>query len=209
MNLHNATPVVVQPAAMPPQRALVLLHGRGNSARGILQLAQHLETRNTLLVAPQASDNTWYPQRFVASISSNEPYLSAALDALDRAMTLALEAGVATAQTVVLGFSQGACLALEYAVRNPKPYGALVALSGGLIGERVDVTRYLGKLEGVPILMRVHENDPHIPAGRVQDSATVLQNMGAKVNLQFHAGFGHQVLPEDIAAINSLLATLS
>ena len=179
---HGGQPVASAGVALERARSvMVLVHGRGDTASGILQLADVLRVPGMAYVAPQASGNTWYPNRFLAPLGSNEPWLSSALDCLDDLLTQTAAAGVPLAKTVLLGFSQGGCLALEFAVRNPRRYGALVGLSAGLIGPPGTIWPRTGSLDGTPVFLGCSDVDAHIPASRVQESAEVLRELGADV----------------------------
>lgn len=186
--------------------AVVMIHGRGDSAEGILELADVLERPGIAFVAPQAANRTWYPNSFLAPISRNEPWLSSALDAVDGVMTEVARAGVPTERTVLLGFSQGACLASEYAARNARRYGGLAALSGGLIGPDGTDRDYSGSLAGTPVFLGCSDIDPHIPVERVHETGEVLRRLGADVDERIYPNFGHTVNQDEIDAIQALLS---
>src|SRR4051794_22472846 len=206
---HAGQPVAQTGAALArAQSAMVLVHGRGDTASGILQLAAVLTVPGMAYVAPQASGQTWYPNRFLAPIEANEPWLSSALDGLGDLIGQIEAAGVPAARTVLLGFSQGACLALEFAVRNPRRYGALVGLSGGLIGPPGTVWPRPGSLDGTPVFLGCSDIDPHIPASRVQESATVLGEIGGDVRAVLYPGMDHTVSDEEIDEVRRLMVPL-
>lgn len=186
--------------------AVVMIHGRGDSAEGILELADVLERPGIAFVAPQAANRTWYPNSFLAPISRNEPWLSSALDAVDGVMTEVARAGVPPERTVLLGFSQGACLASEYAARNARRYGGLAALSGGLIGPDGTDRDYSGSLAGTPVFLGCSDIDPHIPVERVHETGEVLRRLGADVDERIYPNFGHTVNQDEIDAIQALLS---
>jgi phospholipase/carboxylesterase len=154
--------------------AVVLAHGRGATARGILDLGREVATEGVALLAPQAARNTWYPSSFMNPVEDNEPGRTSGLAALDRAVETAVDAGVARERVAVVGFSQGACLASEYVARDPTRYGGLAALSGGLIGETLDPDGYAGDLAGTPAFLGCSDRDPHIPEERVHETAEIL-----------------------------------
>ena len=134
-NIHQGQPVLQ--AGQPLEQAkaaLLLVHGRGASAQSILTLADELPHPEFAYLAPQAANGAWYPNRFIAPIESNEPYLTSALEIVGGLIQHITDAGIPPERIILLGFSQGACLAQEYAARNPQRYGGLVGLSGGLIG---------------------------------------------------------------------------
>ena len=190
------------PAAEAAAVGMVLVHGRGDSARGILALAQELDTRGAppvAVVAPQAADDTWYPYPFVVPTTRNEPYLTSALAALSRAVDELRAAGLPSERIVIAGFSQGACLASEWVARTGGSWGALVALSGGLIGDQVDPARYPNRLNGTTAFLGCSDVDPHIPESRVHASARQLQAQGADVVARIYPGMAHTVNADELA----------
>jgi phospholipase/carboxylesterase len=206
---HAGQPVVQAGAGLHGARsAMVLVHGRGDSAPGILQLADAFPVPGMAYLAPQASGNTWYPNRFLAPIPTNEPWLSSALAGLSDLLSQVEAAGVPATHTILLGFSQGACLALEFAVRNPQRYGALVGLSGGLIGPPGTVWPQAGSLDGTPVYLGCSDVDPHIPAWRVDESADVLRGMGGDVTAVLYPGMDHTVTDEEVREVQRLIAPL-
>lgn len=189
--------------------AVVLLHGRGGSAADILSLADALDVSGIAWVAPQAPARTWYPLSFLAPLERNEPDLSEALRLVD-ATVKGLEAGGLGADRIVLaGFSQGGCLALEYAARNARRYGGLIGLSAGLIGPEGTPRDYGGSLAGTPAFLGCSDVDGHIPLKRVEDSALVLQRLGAAVTKRIYPGMGHTINQDELAAVHALLAGLA
>ena len=214
LTLRVAGPHGGQPAAsagMALERArsaMVLLHGRGDTASGILQLADVLPMAGMAYLAPQASGNTWYPNRFLAPLASNEPWLSSALEGLADLLDQIVAAGVPAARTVLLGFSQGGCLALEFAVRNPRRYGALVGLSAGLIGPPGTQWPRAGSLESTPVFLGCSDVDTHIPASRVQESADVLREIGGDVTVVLYPGMDHTVSEDEVSRVRRLIAHL-
>ena len=206
---HGGQPVIQAGAALQGARsAMVLVHGRGDSASGILQLADAFPVPRMAYLAPQASGNTWYPNRFLAPIPSNEPWLSSALAGLGDLVAHVEAAALRATDVVLLGFSQGACLALEFAVRNPRRYGALVGFSGGLIGPPGTVWPRTGSLAGTPVFLGCSDVDPHIPAWRVEESATVLREAGGEVNAVLYPGMDHTVSQEEVREVRRLIAPL-
>lgn len=206
---HGGQPVLQAGAMLHGAwSAMVLVHGRGDSASGILQLADAFPVPGMAYLAPQASGNTWYPNRFLAPIPTNEPWLSSALAGIGDLLSQVEAAGVPAAHIVLLGFSQGACLALEFAVRNPRRYGALVGLSGGLIGPPGTVWPHTGSLDGTPVFLGCSDVDPHIPAWRVDESADVLREIGGDVTAVLYAGMDHTVTEEEVGQVRPLIAPL-
>ncbi len=185
--------------------AILTLHGRGDSAHGILGLADLLGVERTLYAAPEASGNTWYPYSFLQPLERNEPYLSGALRAVDDALGELTKAGFNRENIVLLGFSQGACLALEYSARNATRYGGVIALSGGLIGPDGTPRDYEGSLEGTPVFLGCSDIDAHIPEARVMESAGVMNALGGEVDARIYPGMGHTVNEDELIAARAII----
>ncbi|MEM7481493.1 MAG: dienelactone hydrolase family protein [Acidobacteriota bacterium] len=185
--------------------AVVLLHGRGATAGSILGLTSVLGRHDLTYRAPQARGGTWYPDRFVAPFEHNEPALSSALAVVGGVLDDLEAEGVEPERTVLLGFSQGACLALESAVRRPRRYGAVIAWSGGLIGPPATEWPARGAFDGAPVFLGCSDVDPHVPLWRVEESAKVFQSQGAAVDRRIYPGFGHGVNDDEIGAAKVLL----
>ena len=188
--------------------AVVMIHGRGATAEDILALAADLEHLEFAYLAPVASEQTWYPHRFLEPLARNEPHLSSALAVVGRLVAEAAAAGVTADRVVLLGFSQGACLAQEYAARHARRYGGLVGLSGGLIGPEGTPRDYSGSLAGTPVFLGCSDVDFHIPKERVLESAEVLRGLGAEVDARLYPGMGHTVNRDEIMAVRALLDRL-
>jgi predicted esterase len=188
---------------------MLLLHGRGATAEGILELAAEFPHPDYAFVAPQAADCSWYPLRFLAPVERNEPHLSSALRRIGTELLRLQEAGIPAERTILLGFSQGACLVLEYAARNRRRYAGVAGLSGALIGDpevaRAD-DREAADLAGTPILLGCSDHDPHIPQRRVEESAGILRSLGAEVTLEIYPGLGHTVNEAELDWVRSRLA---
>ena len=185
--------------------ALILLHGRGASARGILALADALDVPDVAYLAPQAAGRSWYPESFMAPIEQNEPQLRSALQVIGDTIAHAVEAGLTEEQVLLLGFSQGACLATEYAVRHPQRYGGVVGLSGGLIGPEGTDFDVEGTLDGTPVFLGCSDQDPYIPLERVRETADVFRRLGASVTERIYEGMGHTTNEDEIQHIRTLL----
>jgi len=183
-------------------KAVVLLHGRGSTAQGILSLRQHLEVTDSLLLAPQATNNSWYPYSFLAPVANNQPALDSALNLLDDVVAEAVKYGIPIERLFFIGFSQGACLALEYVARHAKRYGGVVAFTGGLIGASLDRTIYTGDFSGTPILITSGDNDPHVPLSRIEETVTILRNLGAQVKLEVYPGKPHSISADETLLAN-------
>ena len=186
-----------------------MIHGRGDSAAGILALADVFTAPDTAFVAPQATSNAWYPYPFMSALHLNQPWLDSALMAVDTVVETVSAAGIAHDRIVLLGFSQGACLVSEYAARNGRRYGGVVALSGGLIGPDVIAERYRGDLAGTPAFFGCSDVDPHIPIDRVNASADLYRDKGAAVEQRTYPGFGHSVNQDEVDWVQALLSRLT
>lgn len=203
---HRGQPVLRGGAAPEAaEAAAVLVHGRGGSAQGMLTLADEARVSGVTFVAPQAAGHTWYPDRFLAPLERNEPWLGSALDLLDGVLEELAGAGLPRERTVLIGFSQGACLALEYAARRGRRHGGLAALSGGLIGPPGRSWDYGTSLDGTPVFLGCSDRDPHIPEERVHESARVLESLGAEVRVEIYPGLGHTVNGEEVEAVREML----
>src|SRR3989442_14786379 len=163
--------------------AMILLHGRGATAEDIMTIAYEFLQPGWAYLAPQAAGSAWYPNPFTAPLETNEPYLSAALDMVSK-LVERVEARVPAQRMILLGFSQGACLTLEWAVRNARRYGAVVGLSGGLIGPDVTPRDYPGTFDATPLFLGCSDVDPHIAMHRVVEAGEGLKKMGADVALR-------------------------
>ncbi|MFB6086654.1 MAG: alpha/beta hydrolase [Halodesulfurarchaeum sp.] len=190
------------------EAALVLVHGRGASARSITQLGRQVHDEGVALLAPQAAGSEWYPNSFLAPVESNEPGRTSGLQAIEDAIEKARNAGIPNERIMLAGFSQGACLASEFLARNSTRYGGLAALSGGLLGETVDPADYEGDLAGTPVFIGCSDVDPHIPAERVRETAAVFETLSADVDMRLYEGMAHTVNREEQERVAELVAEL-
>jgi phospholipase/carboxylesterase len=188
--------------------AMVMVHGRGASAESILDLAVELHQPGFAYLAPQAAGDTWYPYSFLAPLARNEPGISSGLAAIANVLAQVAQAGIPLERTMLLGFSQGACLALEFVARNARRYGGVAGLSGGLIGPDGTPRDYPGSLAGTPVFLGCSDVDFHIPKGRVELSAQVLQRLGANVTMRLYPGMGHTVNQDEIDFVQGMMAAL-
>jgi phospholipase/carboxylesterase len=189
--------------------AVVMLHGRGADARDMLSLAEILAQPDLAYLAPQAAGRSWYPYSFLAPVTRNEPFLSSALAMLDRLLgRLGIE-GFQPERVVLLGFSQGACLALEYAALHARRYGGIVGLSGGLIGPEGTPRDYAGELAGTPAFLGCSDVDRHIPLARVHETARVIEMLGGAVVERIYPGMSHGINEDEIKQVRSLLAAFA
>jgi predicted esterase len=199
--LHHAGPDAQQAPV-----TLIFLHGRGSAAQDVLRLYDALDVPTAAALAPQAAGNTWYPNSFLAPIESNQPFLDSALRRVDSIIARLLDRGIASDRIALIGFSQGACLAAEYAARHPRRYGAIIALTGGLIGPPGTVHDYPGSLDGTPIFLGTSDPDPHVPVARVEETADAFQRMGGQVELRRYPGMGHTINDDELAAARALIS---
>jgi len=206
---HAGQPMLLAGEPLEQARAaLVLVHGRGASAHDIVSVAGEWARPGVALLAPQAADKSWYPQRFMAPLDENEPWLSSALSVVGAALARVTVAGIPLERVVLLGFSQGACLALEYAARNAWRYGGLVGLSGGLIGPDGTPRDYPASLAGTPVFLGCSDVDPHIPAERVRESAEIFRRLGASVEMRLYPNMGHTINDDEVAHVRELVERL-
>src|SRR5713226_7908252 len=210
MTKHMAGPHAGQPvlhAGEPLARAraaMILVHGRGASAADIMTIAAEVTFPGVAYLAPQAADSAWYPYPFTAPLEANEPYLSSALEVLS-SLVAKVETTVPADRLVLLGFSQGACLTLEFAARHARRFGGVVGLSGGLIGPDGTARDYAGSFDGTPVFLGCSDVDPHIRRDRVVEADEVLKRMGAQVTMRLYRGMGHTVNADEIEAARKIV----
>ena len=207
---HQGQPV--QTAGKPLEQAraaMVMVHGRGATADSILTLAQELNRPDFAYLAPQASGNTWYPNSFLAPILSNEPGISSGMQAIQDILDRIEQAGIPAERTMLLGFSQGACLSLEFAARHARRYGGIACLSGGLIGPDGTPRDYPGSLARTPVFLGCSDVDFHIPAERVEFSGEVMRDLEGEVTVRLYRGMGHTVNEDEIAQVQAIMDGLA
>lgn len=189
---------------------LLLVHGRGGSAQDMLSLAPHLAPEaardGVAVLAPQADAGTWYPFSFLEPLERNQPYLDGALALLGAVLEETAVAGVPARRTVLAGFSQGACLALEFAARNARRYGGVIGFSGGLIGPEGAPREYVGDLAGTPVFLGCSDVDAHVPLARLHETERVLEGLGAAVDLRIYPGMPHTIVEDEVLAGRALVA---
>jgi predicted esterase len=189
-------------------RAMVLVHGRGDASDKMMLLAQAITGDPAMaLVFPKASHNSWYPKSFLAPTEENEPWLSSALENLNRVVAQIKSYGITEESIFLFGFSQGACLALDYACRRAKRYGGIMILSGGLIGPVIDEKKYHGDFAGTSIFLGCSDMDFHIPLQRLKESAAVATAMGAAVDMRLYPGMGHTINEDELRKVRSMIQT--
>jgi predicted esterase len=206
---HQGQPVLQAGEPLDQAKAaMVMVHGRGASAEDILTLSAEFHQDGFSYLAPEAAGNTWYPHSFLSPIPENEPWLSSALNFLASIKERLVEAGFPMERTIWLGFSQGACLVLEFAARNARRYGGQAGLSGGLIGPDGTPRDYPGSLDGTPVFLGCSDVDPHIPKSRVLETSDVLQGLGGEVTTRLYSGMGHTVNREEIRFVREMMVRL-
>jgi predicted esterase len=203
---HAGQPVMASgPQPLDARFTIILVHGRGASTDDILGLAEELRYEDLAYLAPQAAGHAWYPYSFLAPIPQNEPGISSGLGVLSRMIESLRDRGVDSQRIGLLGFSQGACLALEFAARHARRYAGVFALSGGLIGPPGTPRNYPGSFAGTPVFLGCSDVDPHIPLERVRESGEVFRRMNAKVDERIYPRLGHTVTQDEIDAIQEIL----
>jgi phospholipase/carboxylesterase len=184
------------------KNVLIMLHGRGGSPEDILSLSSYLNVQDFALMAPQATNNTWYPFSFLAPPQQNEPWLSSALTWIKELVKELNDRGIASENIYFLGFSQGACLTLEFVTRNATRYGGVVAFTGGLIGDKIYMENYKGDFKNTPVFIGSSNPDPHIPIERVYATTNILKNMNAAVLEKIYNNMGHTINDDEIENVN-------
>jgi len=184
---------------------VIMVHGRNAAPANILDLLPVLERPQFTYLAPAAANRTWYPLSFMAEIEKNEPGLTSALTMLASLVADVESRGIPRSQIVMLGFSQGACLTSEFAVRNASRFGGFVLFTGGLIGPAGTSWNYPGNFGGTPIFQGSSDPDPHVPASRVEESAAIYSSMGARVTTRIYRGMGHTINEDEIDHARAIL----
>ena len=187
------------------QKAIIMLHGRGASATSIITLQDHLQLNGYAIFAPQATERSWYPYSFMAPVSNNQPALDSALKVIGELVNDLKNNGITQENIYFLGFSQGACLTLEYVSRNAGRYGGIIAFTGGLIGEKLIEGNYKGDFNQTPVLITTGDPDPHVPVNRVNESVVIMRGSNASVTLEIYKSRPHTITGEELALANSIL----
>ena len=206
---HEGQPILM--AGEPfgrAQAAMLMIHGRGARAEDILSLANEFHQPGFAYLAPQAADNTWYPNRFLVPLEQNEPWLSSALSFVGVVLSQIISAGIPHERVMLLGFSQGACLTLEFAARNAQQYGGIIGLSGALIGPDDTPRNYPGSFDGTPIFLGCSDVDFHVPKERVDETATVMRRLGCKVTERLYPNMDHSVNQDEIDFVRGMMSSL-
>ncbi len=187
------------------EAVVIMTHGRGDSAQNFLGLAAEFSQEKVAYLALQAANFTWYPQSFLSPLAANEPYLSSALVFLHDTVQHVVAQGIPAEKIIFMGFSQGACLALEYTARNAQQYGGVIAFSGGLIGPEGTSRDYEGDLANTPVFLGCSDVDPHIPLQRVQESTQIMTKLGAHVDERIYPGMGHMLNRDELEAAQAII----
>ena len=207
---HAESPILLAGAPLDGAAcALLLLHGRGATAESILELGEEVADETIALVAPQASDNTWYPLSFLSPLELNEPFLSSALRRVETTLERIVAAGIPAERTLLGGFSQGACLVSEFVARHPRRYGGIAIFSGGVIGPLAMARDDRGDLAGTPALLGSSDVDPHVPKERVAETAEIFRRLGAEVTLRLYPGMPHTINSDEITRFRLMVDALA
>lgn len=206
---HDDQPVLWGGAALERARAgAIFIHGRGADARDILGLAAEVDPGDIAFAAPDAAGHTWYPQSFLAPIEQNEPGISSGLRVIHSLLERFDAAGFPSQRMLLLGFSQGACLTLEYAARHARRFGGIAGLSGGVIGPPGTPRDYRGVFDGTPVFLGCSDMDPHIPKARVEETGQLFERMGASVTTRLYPRMGHMVNSDELSVVRDMLSGL-
>jgi phospholipase/carboxylesterase len=203
--MHEKNILVTGKKIQEAARALVMLHGRGSTARNILSLASYLDVKDYALVAPQATNNTWYPYSFLETPKQNEPWLTSALDLFNELVN-DLSKTIDKKEIFFLGFSQGACLMLEFAARNADRYGGFIAFTGGFIGDKIYTDNYKGDFRLTPVFIGTSDPDPHVPVERVNETVRILKSMNASVTERIYKDMGHTIIQDEFDHANEIFS---
>ena len=207
---HQSQPVRTAGESLQRAKAaMLMIHGRGARAEDILSLVNQFDFSEFAYLAPQAADNTWYPNRFLNPISDNEPWLTSALTFVGDVFAQIVQAGIPPERIILLGFSQGACLTLEFAARNARQYGGIVGLSGALIGPDDTPRDYSSLLAGTPVFLGCSDVDFHVPKERVDQTADVLQKLGGEVTERLYPNLDHTVNQDEIDFVRNMMQAVS
>jgi phospholipase/carboxylesterase len=203
--MHKKNSIIAGKELTKDGKVLIMVHGRGGSAEDIISLSSYLEVKEFTVIAPQATNNSWYPYSFLELPSRNEPWLSSALDVLKDIVDDLKSKGIPVTNIYFLGFSQGACLTLEFVARNASRYGGVVAFTGGLIGDKIYNDNYRGDFENTPMFIGTSNPDPHVPVERVYATTNILKDMNAEVTEKVYNHMGHTINHDEIETANRVV----
>ena len=196
--MHNKQYITAGQPLTNDSKVLIMLHGRGANAEDILSLANYLPVKDFTLIAPQATNYTWYPYSFMAPTVQNEPWLGSAIELIDSVVKELESKEILSTNIFFLGFSQGACLTLEYVTRNARKYGGVIAFTGGLIGEKIEAEKYSGDFQNTPVFIGTSDPDPHVPVTRVKETEDLMKNLHAKMLVEIYKNMGHTISQQEI-----------
>ena|ERR1700754_1997498 len=205
MYIHHKQILTAGVPAEDATKAIIMLHGRGASAASIITLKDHLQLDGYAIFAPQATEHSWYPYSFMAPVANNQPALDSALGIIADLVEDIKQQGIAQENIYFLGFSQGACLTLEYVTRNAGRYGGVIALTGGLIGEQLINDNYKGDFNHTPVLITTGDPDTHVPVSRVNESKAIIEGLNANVTLKIYKGRMHTISADELQLANGIL----
>ncbi|CAN5315626.1 dienelactone hydrolase family protein [soil metagenome] len=209
MEPHRGQPLRTAGAPLNEARAaMIMVHGRGGTAADILTLVPMFDRDDFAFLAPQAANDSWYPYSFLAPIQQNEPGISSGMQVVSDLLDKITAADISPERTMLLGFSQGACLAIEFSARHARRYGGIACLSGGLIGPDGTPRDYSGSLDGTPVFLGCSDVDAHIPKERVEHSAKVMRQLGAEVTTRIYPGMGHVINEDEREHVRSMMAAV-
>ncbi|MDP4175633.1 MAG: dienelactone hydrolase family protein [Bacteroidota bacterium] len=203
--MHKKNLIMAGSPLEDAERVLIMIHGRGAAANDIISLADYLKVDRYALIAPQATNNSWYPNSFLMPSENNEPWLSSAIELLGDILRDLNSKSISSEKIYILGFSQGACLALEFSARNATRYGGIIAFTGGLIGEKINYEYYNGDFNYTPIFIGTSDPDMHVPIDRVNMTSKILQKMNANVILKVYKNMGHTINLDELNTVNELI----
>jgi phospholipase/carboxylesterase len=202
MTGHTKNIITAGVALKQAEKVLIMLHGRGANAEDIVSISAYLKLQDTHIIAPRATNNTWYPYSFLSPRQQNEPWLSSALQVLNEVLSDVILAGIKSQQVFILGFSQGACLTLEFATHNAQPFGGVIAFTGGLIGDVLQEENYMGNFQKTKVFIGNSDKDPHVPVARSEETKVIMEKLGAEVTLKIYPGMAHTVTEDEINWVN-------
>lgn len=209
MYTHQKNTITAGVPVAEAKSAVIFIHGRGASATDIIALADHLQIEDAAFFAPQATNNSWYPYSFMAPVKENQPALDSALQVIKDLVTAIENAGIPQDRIYFVGFSQGACLTLEYISRNAAKYAGAVAFTGGLIGKEINMQNYKGNFKQTPVLITTGDPDPHVPVSRVEVSKGIIEKMNASVTVKIYPGRPHTITKQEIDLARKLIFQLN
>ncbi|MEJ7914254.1 MAG: dienelactone hydrolase family protein [Chitinophagaceae bacterium] len=203
--MHNKNIIHAGSSLIDASKVLIMLHGRGANADDILSMSSYLDVEEYALIAPQATNNAWYPYSFMMPQSANEPWLSSALSLVKEIVNDLKRQGFSSEGIYFMGFSQGACLTLEFVARNAEKFGGIAAFTGGLIGDKINLDNYNGDFHNTPLFIGTSNPDPHIPVDRVHATSNILKSMNADVTEKIYIDMGHTINEDEIEMANRLV----